>query len=202
MFTYRGYIDGSPIVERLDHTTGEISPLPHHVLHSPCGFNWGYEGSGPSELARCLLIDVIGNEEVVDLHGRYQLFKRAYVAHWTKDESWAITTNEITHWWNTTVTDHPDKNEDESSDGELSLEELADYYRELQRLEHNGERSPMFIGPYTAMILINCLQNTLRNSELGQLQHDTIRAFIEQFRPWFQGTLGEQIINDIDVGRL
>lgn len=34
--------------------------LPHHQRHSPDGFSWGYEGSGPAELARCLLIDVLG----------------------------------------------------------------------------------------------------------------------------------------------
>lgn len=31
--------------------------LTHHVKHSPTGFEWGYGGSGPAELARCILID-------------------------------------------------------------------------------------------------------------------------------------------------
>jgi hypothetical protein len=35
--------------------------LAHHVRHSPDGFSWGYGGSGPAELARCLLIDALGN---------------------------------------------------------------------------------------------------------------------------------------------
>ena len=58
----------------------------HHVRHSPSGFEFGYEGSGPAELARCLLIDWL------DLHGladdpyaeplpvSYQEFKRAFIA--------------------------------------------------------------------------------------------------------------------------
>lgn len=37
-----------------------LGPLPHIVKHSPTGFSWGYAGSGPSELARCLLIDHLG----------------------------------------------------------------------------------------------------------------------------------------------
>lgn len=34
--------------------------LAHVVKHSPSGFSWGYRGSGPAELARCLLIDALG----------------------------------------------------------------------------------------------------------------------------------------------
>ena len=36
--------------------------VPHHVRHSPTGFEFGYHGSGPAELARYLLIDYL------DLH--------------------------------------------------------------------------------------------------------------------------------------
>lgn len=38
-----------------------VGLLAHHVRHSPDGFSWGYAGSGPSELARCLLIDALGD---------------------------------------------------------------------------------------------------------------------------------------------
>jgi uncharacterized protein DUF6166 len=52
----------------LDHTTAEVvvldrdgvRPLAHHVRHSPNGFSWGYAGSGPSELARCILLEHFG----------------------------------------------------------------------------------------------------------------------------------------------
>lgn len=40
--------------------TAWSEPLRHVVKHSPAGFEWGYEGSGPADLARCLLIDVLG----------------------------------------------------------------------------------------------------------------------------------------------
>jgi len=49
----------------------------YRVLHSPTGFEWGYPGSGPAELARAILSD---------FHGRlaepyeYQRFKRQVIA--------------------------------------------------------------------------------------------------------------------------
>jgi hypothetical protein len=39
---------------------GKEHPLRHYVRHSPDGFAWGYGGSGPTELARCILIDATG----------------------------------------------------------------------------------------------------------------------------------------------
>jgi hypothetical protein len=51
---------GGPTV--LVEEDGATRPLPHHVRHSPDGFNWGYGGSGPSDLARSLLIDFFGQE--------------------------------------------------------------------------------------------------------------------------------------------
>lgn len=36
--------------------------LAHRVRHSPDGFSWGYGGSGPAELARCLLLTAAGDD--------------------------------------------------------------------------------------------------------------------------------------------
>jgi hypothetical protein len=41
------------VIER----NGPRYPLRHAVRHSPDGFQWGYGGSGPAELARCILLD-------------------------------------------------------------------------------------------------------------------------------------------------
>lgn len=55
-------------------------PLPHIVRHSPTGFNFGYGGSGPAELARCILIDWFdGDTEKAD-NANYQKFKDWFVA--------------------------------------------------------------------------------------------------------------------------
>lgn len=39
---------------------GTINPLVHCVHHSPTGFDWGYNGSGPADLALSILHDHLG----------------------------------------------------------------------------------------------------------------------------------------------
>jgi hypothetical protein len=103
-------------------------PLHHHVKHSPDGFAWGYHGSGPAELARCLLIDALeddalcpgcagaGRRHAEDalefvrcwecwgtgfgpaVERRYQEFKRLVVGTWPQSEGWVITQAEILQW--------------------------------------------------------------------------------------------------------
>jgi hypothetical protein len=70
-------------------------PLHHEVRHSPDGFAWGYAGSGPAELARCLLLDAMGwpAGEVA-----YQDFKFDVVANWPGDEAFEITDADILQW--------------------------------------------------------------------------------------------------------
>lgn len=75
---------------------GETRPLTHHVKHSPDGFSWGYTGSGPSELARCLLIDALGEDDPYP--GMYHAFKFDNVATWPTEEDWMMTDDEIRAW--------------------------------------------------------------------------------------------------------
>lgn len=64
-----------------ENETGHQSPLRHHVRHSPDGMNWGYGGSGPSDLARSILIDYLGMHDTPDeLPVNYQDFKNEFVA--------------------------------------------------------------------------------------------------------------------------
>lgn len=57
---YRGFAEGRGRWNvAVEEEGGLMRLLPHHVRHSPDGFAWGYLGSGPSELARCILIDVL-----------------------------------------------------------------------------------------------------------------------------------------------
>lgn len=64
--------------------------------HSPTGFSWGYEGSGPAQLALALLYDVTGDPELAK--GYYQDFKRAFVARWPMDGTWEISAAAIRQW--------------------------------------------------------------------------------------------------------
>ena len=61
MKRYHGYRSAEDLaVVLVDHEDGSTTTLEHHRKHSPAGFEWGYLGSGPAELARCLVIDHMG----------------------------------------------------------------------------------------------------------------------------------------------
>lgn len=70
-------------------------PLKHHVRHSPDGFNWGYGGSGPSDLARCILIDYFGHPAPAE--PLYQDFKFDVIAS-LPSAGWTLTELEIDEW--------------------------------------------------------------------------------------------------------
>ena len=44
--------------------------------HSPDGFTWGYCGSGPTQLALAICLELLGKEEAM---ARYQNFKRNFI---------------------------------------------------------------------------------------------------------------------------
>lgn len=53
-------------------------PLKHFARHSPAGFEWGYPGSGPADLALALCADAMGAIEPA--FAVYQDFKWQVVA--------------------------------------------------------------------------------------------------------------------------
>jgi hypothetical protein len=68
--------------------------------HSPDGFNWGYGGSGPAQLALAIMCDVFGTpkreERLRGIHPvHYQDFKFAFVAKLPAGKSWRATEDEI-----------------------------------------------------------------------------------------------------------
>ena len=64
--------------------------------HSPDGFNWGYGGSGPAQLALALLADALRNDHYAQLW--YQDFKFQVVAAWLCDD-FVISDEEIKNWF-------------------------------------------------------------------------------------------------------
>ena len=66
------------------------------IDHSPTGFAWGYEGSGPAQLAWALLYNVTGNEKRANTY--YQKFKREKIAPLSIKKDWELTSEEITEW--------------------------------------------------------------------------------------------------------
>jgi hypothetical protein len=62
--------------------------------HSPDGFSWGYQGSGPAELAAMILLD-LGLEEQ-DAWALHQEFKRQFIA--TLPDTWALHEEHLRPW--------------------------------------------------------------------------------------------------------
>src|SRR5882757_2906596 len=74
-------VDGFPLNPRLDLWN-----------HSPSGFEWGYGGSGPAQLALAILADHCSNDtQAFDFHHR---FKWAVVAEFPH-RSWTMTSDDI-----------------------------------------------------------------------------------------------------------
>ena len=74
-------VNGRPLNPRLDLWN-----------HSPTGFEWGYGGSGPAQLALALLADHFGDDQrAVELH---HYFKWEVVAKLPK-RGWTLTSRQI-----------------------------------------------------------------------------------------------------------
>ena len=71
---------------------GTPSPLPprHDLInHSPTGFEWGYGGSGPAQLALAILADHLKDEAwAILLHHD---FKAQVIAHLDGGKDWAMS---------------------------------------------------------------------------------------------------------------
>ena len=92
MKIYNGYSDRTVIIT---HPNGNKEPLKHICVHSPDGFNWGYAGSGPADLALSLLTDIIGKDDAEKL---YQSFKNDIITKLKMGNPWTTTEDEIIKW--------------------------------------------------------------------------------------------------------
>lgn len=73
---------------------GTTRDLPLHLgvyRHSPSGFEWGYLGSGPAQLALALCVEVVGPERAVRVH---QAVKERLVAPLDGDD-WVLTGHQV-----------------------------------------------------------------------------------------------------------
>lgn len=71
-----------------------LDPRLHIRNHSPDGFNWGYGGSGPAQLALAMLAEVAGDQVA---ERWYQEFKFAKLCN-LAESTWRITDAEIMAW--------------------------------------------------------------------------------------------------------
>jgi hypothetical protein len=105
MKRYRGVRDsgagGARVYVHDSDTTlpRKLDPRNDLLDHSPDGFQWGYMGSGPAQLALALLCDHLGDDDQAVLY--HQDFKRAWVAGihadtwWLKSDHLAAILDEI-----------------------------------------------------------------------------------------------------------
>jgi len=81
----RGYVEvcvnGVPLNPRLDLHK-----------HSVTGYEWGYPGSGPAQLALALLADHLNDDK--QALARYQSFKSRVIAT-LPDDGWTLTSDQI-----------------------------------------------------------------------------------------------------------
>ena len=98
MVSYFGFREnGTARVVRLHHgkdpaADTDLDPRLDLHSHSPTGFEWGYAGSGPSQLALALLADFLGDDaKALNL---YQLFKFAVVAQLSRP-TWMLSEQDI-----------------------------------------------------------------------------------------------------------
>ena len=70
-------VNGRPLNPRLDLYN-----------HSPTGFEWGYCGSGPAQLALAIVADHLADDrQALDV---YQRFKWAVIAELPRNRSWTL----------------------------------------------------------------------------------------------------------------
>jgi len=93
---YKGEVDGTVWVEGYRNNRRTLHPLrPRLDLrnHSPTGFNWGYGGSGPAQLALALCADALGDDAMA--LAVYQRFKFKIVGRLPRNETWVLSAEEI-----------------------------------------------------------------------------------------------------------
>ena len=86
---------GRAMVTRPDGSPLELEPSLAVWRYSPSGFEWGFSGSGPAQLAMALLLDHTGDPDLAQTH--HQRFKADIVARW-RGKEWTLDPREIDAW--------------------------------------------------------------------------------------------------------
>ncbi|NIN00480.1 MAG: hypothetical protein GTO24_21080 [candidate division Zixibacteria bacterium] len=151
MKTYHGtrFAVGNTAVyvdEQTDSHTLHSYKLPHVFFHSPDGFEWGYFGSGPADLALSILADyfrprhgVLTREMV--MHGilhpaiaLHQSFKAEFIAP-IKGDKWEFTCAHIDTWL-----DVPEINERYEKVLQ-SIREQNQFFKQFERKDQHAKNN-------------------------------------------------------------
>ena len=105
--TYQGWREGAAVLVTVNH--GPLNPRLDLYNHSPTGFEWGYAGSGPAQLALAIVADHLRNDD--EAFNLYQEFKRGVVAR-LPYPGWTLTSAQVAETLETLS--HPALREDVS----------------------------------------------------------------------------------------
>lgn len=98
MYTYTGRRTRSGASVYMQHENGQLQKLPLRLdlyNHSPTGFEWGYGGSGPAQLALALLAWHTDDDALASW--MYQRFKWDVVSKLPR-HGWTMTSEDIQIW--------------------------------------------------------------------------------------------------------
>lgn len=100
-----GYVTGRYPSRRVFIGANELRPGESQkiVNHSPNGFNWGYGGSGPAQLALAILTEIKGKEYAV---AHYQKFKFDVIATLEQGKDFELPMVAVEEW----VANHTEAN--------------------------------------------------------------------------------------------
>lgn len=107
----QGQAGGGCLVTVVDGAGDEMPiPLPSILVgrefrHSPDGFQWGYQGSGPAELARAILVTVIKEDDRVRHPRCYQQFKMDVISRIRVDE-FTMDEMQVREWYDAFLMRH------------------------------------------------------------------------------------------------
>jgi len=90
MKRYEGYRQGYAVIVTVNGRP--LNPRLDLYNHSPTGFEWGYCGSGPAQLALALLADHCQNDE--QALNLYQRFKWTVIVELPR-KSWTLASRDV-----------------------------------------------------------------------------------------------------------
>lgn len=102
---------GACLVTVVNDTGDESVLMPAQIdpkrefRHSPDGFQWGYGGSGPAELARAILARVIADDDRARHPRCYQKFKEEVISRIRKDE-FELDFKSVQGWYDEWLMNH------------------------------------------------------------------------------------------------
>lgn len=112
----------------------ELFSLPMYldeVDHSPTGFECGYHGSGPAQLAYAILRYELGGRALALEF--YQRYKQDVIAALPQDQNWAISTGDVRRWLDKTRKEIAEEIRHGAAGG------LADVLRKAARMKHEDK---------------------------------------------------------------